>query len=136
MRCLSLRLGTSNYLEVRRPSKDLNASHRFVSQHLVSLRCQVPSLDLQCLTPHATQKTLLTVRRTRSIQSPSGPSNSSSPNQPSSSTHREPPATPQLSYPDYLNENASPGWDAALVMSSLIRDIWMHTPHSPGHKVS
>ncbi|KAF9507595.1 hypothetical protein BS47DRAFT_1366517 [Hydnum rufescens UP504] len=30
---------------------------------------------------------------------------------------------PQLSYPDYLNENPGPGWDAALVMSSIIHDI-------------
>ncbi|KAF9513721.1 hypothetical protein BS47DRAFT_948392 [Hydnum rufescens UP504] len=66
-------------------------------------------------------------RRTPSVQSPSAPSNHSSPNRrssrPSTSAHREPPATAQLSYPDYLNESASPGWDAALVMSSIIRDI-------------
>jgi hypothetical protein len=30
---------------------------------------------------------------------------------------------PQPSYPDYINESASPGWDAALVMSSLMRDM-------------
>ncbi|KAF9507680.1 hypothetical protein BS47DRAFT_1366507 [Hydnum rufescens UP504] len=30
---------------------------------------------------------------------------------------------PQQSYPDYLNENASPGWDTALIISSIIRDM-------------
>ncbi|KAF9507675.1 hypothetical protein BS47DRAFT_283798 [Hydnum rufescens UP504] len=59
-------------------------------------------------------------RRKRSVQPPPAPSNDSSPNQPSTSAHLEP---PQQSYPDYLNENAGPTWDAALVMSSLIRDI-------------
>ncbi|KAF9507664.1 hypothetical protein BS47DRAFT_1488726 [Hydnum rufescens UP504] len=59
-------------------------------------------------------------RRKRSVQPPSAPSNDSSPNQPSTSAHLEP---PQQSYPDYLNENAGPAWDAALVMSSLIRDM-------------
>jgi hypothetical protein len=62
-------------------------------------------------------------RGTRSVQSPSGPPNDSSPNRPFTSAHSEPPTTPQLSYPDYLNENAGPGWDAALVMSSLMRDM-------------
>jgi hypothetical protein len=60
-------------------------------------------------------------RRTPSIQSPSGPSNASSPNQPSALP--EPPTTPHPSYPDYLNENAGPGWDAALVITSIIRDM-------------
>jgi hypothetical protein len=61
--------------------------------------------------------------RTRSVQSPSAPSNDSSLNRPSISAHPEPPTTPQPSYPDYLNENAGPGWDAALVMSSTIHDM-------------
>ncbi|KAF9503809.1 hypothetical protein BS47DRAFT_1490332 [Hydnum rufescens UP504] len=69
-------------------------------------------------TPHAIQKTLLEEKR--SVQPPSAPSNASSPNQPSTSA---PPTTPQQSYPDYLNENAGPGWDAALVMSSIIHDM-------------
>ncbi|KAF9513716.1 hypothetical protein BS47DRAFT_1362267 [Hydnum rufescens UP504] len=30
---------------------------------------------------------------------------------------------PHPSYPDYLNESASPGWDAALVVTSIIRDM-------------
>jgi hypothetical protein len=66
-------------------------------------------------------------RRTRGIQSPSAKSNDSFPNRrsnrPSTSAHPEPPTPPQPSYPDYLNENATPGWDAALVMSSIIRDM-------------
>ncbi|KAF9503616.1 hypothetical protein BS47DRAFT_1356049 [Hydnum rufescens UP504] len=62
-------------------------------------------------------------RRRRSVQSPSAPSNDSSPNRRSTSTHLEPSTTPQPSYPDYLNENAGPAWDAALVMSSIIRDM-------------
>ncbi|KAF9507392.1 hypothetical protein BS47DRAFT_312788 [Hydnum rufescens UP504] len=62
-------------------------------------------------------------RRKRGVQPPSAPSNDSSPNRPSTSAYVNPPTTPQQSYPDYLNENAGPGWDAALVMSSLIRDI-------------
>jgi hypothetical protein len=62
-------------------------------------------------------------RRTRSVQSPSAPSNDFSPNRPSTSAHPEPPTTPQPSYPDYLNENAGPAWDVSLVMSSLIRDM-------------
>ncbi|KAF9502777.1 hypothetical protein BS47DRAFT_1019559, partial [Hydnum rufescens UP504] len=66
-------------------------------------------------------------RRKRSVQPPSAPSNDSSPNRrsnrPSTSAPLEPPSTPQQSYPDYLNENASPGWDAALVLSSIIRDM-------------
>ncbi|KAF9507672.1 hypothetical protein BS47DRAFT_283659 [Hydnum rufescens UP504] len=59
-------------------------------------------------------------RRKRSVQPPSAPSNASSPNQPSTSA---PPTTPHRSYPDYLNDNAGPGWDAALVMSSIIHDM-------------
>jgi hypothetical protein len=66
-------------------------------------------------------------RRTRRVQSPSASPNDSSPNRrsnlPSTSAHPEPPTTPQPSYPDYLNENAGPGWDAALVLASIIRDI-------------
>ncbi|KAF9507390.1 hypothetical protein BS47DRAFT_312562 [Hydnum rufescens UP504] len=65
--------------------------------------------------------------RSCSTQSPSAPPNDSSPNRrsnrPSTSAHREPPTMPQQSYPDYLNENASPGWDAALIISSIIRDM-------------
>ncbi|KAF9503736.1 hypothetical protein BS47DRAFT_1402124 [Hydnum rufescens UP504] len=30
---------------------------------------------------------------------------------------------PQPSYPDYLNESAGPGWDATLVLASIIRDM-------------
>ncbi|KAF9513694.1 hypothetical protein BS47DRAFT_1362253 [Hydnum rufescens UP504] len=62
-------------------------------------------------------------RRTRNVQSPSAPSNNSSPNRPSTSSHPEPPTRPQLSYPDYLNESAGPGWDAALIVASMIRDM-------------
>jgi hypothetical protein len=61
--------------------------------------------------------------RTRSVQSPSAPSNDSSPNRPSTSAHPEPPTTPHPSYPDYLNETIGPGWDAALVVTSIIRDM-------------
>ncbi|KAF9513702.1 hypothetical protein BS47DRAFT_1457266 [Hydnum rufescens UP504] len=66
--------------------------------------------------------------RTRRVQSPSTPSNDSSPNQPSTSPHPQPPTMPQPSYPDYLNESAGPGWDATLVLASIIRD--MPTPLS------
>jgi hypothetical protein len=59
--------------------------------------------------------------RTRNVRS--ALPNDSSPNRPSTSAHPEPPAMPQPSYPDYLNQNAGPGWDAALVVTSIIRDI-------------
>jgi hypothetical protein len=59
-------------------------------------------------------------RRTPRVQSPSTPS---SPNRPSTFAHPEPPTTPQPSYPDYLSESASPGWDAAVVVTSIIRDM-------------
>jgi hypothetical protein len=55
----------------------------------------------------------------RSVKSPSAPSNDSSRNGPFTSAHPD----PQPSYPDYLNENAGSGWDAALIMSSIIRDM-------------
>ncbi|KAF9504593.1 hypothetical protein BS47DRAFT_660543 [Hydnum rufescens UP504] len=61
--------------------------------------------------------------RRRSVQSPPAPSNDSSPNRLSTSAHPEPPTTPHPLYPDYLNENTGLGWDAALVMSSIIRDM-------------
>jgi hypothetical protein len=61
--------------------------------------------------------------RTPNVRSPPALPNDSSPNRPSTSAHPEPPATPQPSYPDYLNENAGPGWDAALVVTSIIRHI-------------
>ncbi|KAF9513743.1 hypothetical protein BS47DRAFT_1362285 [Hydnum rufescens UP504] len=62
-------------------------------------------------------------RRTRSVQPPSDPSNDSSPSQRSTSAPLEPQSTYPPSYPNYLNENAGPAWDAALVMSSIIRDM-------------
>ncbi|KAF9513746.1 hypothetical protein BS47DRAFT_1362287 [Hydnum rufescens UP504] len=61
--------------------------------------------------------------RTRSVQLLSAPSNNSSPNRPSTSAHPEPSTIPHPSYPDYLNESTSPGWDAALVVTSIIRDM-------------
>jgi len=61
--------------------------------------------------------------RTRNLPSPPALPNDSSPNRLSTSAHPEPPAIPQPSYPDYLNESAGPGWDAALVVTSIIRDI-------------
>ncbi|KAF9513731.1 hypothetical protein BS47DRAFT_948888 [Hydnum rufescens UP504] len=62
-------------------------------------------------------------RRTPSVQSPSAPPNASSPNRPSTSAHPEASTMPQPSYPDYLNESAGQGWDAALVVTSIIRDM-------------
>ncbi|KAF9513946.1 hypothetical protein BS47DRAFT_1392840 [Hydnum rufescens UP504] len=61
--------------------------------------------------------------RTRSIQLPSALSNGSAGNEPSASVHPEPPTMLQPSYPDYLNEHGGTGWDAALIMSSIIRDM-------------
>jgi hypothetical protein len=34
-----------------------------------------------------------------------------------------PSTAPQPAYPDYINENARPGWDAALSMASILDDI-------------
>ncbi|KAF9513699.1 hypothetical protein BS47DRAFT_946267 [Hydnum rufescens UP504] len=61
----------------------------------------------------------LFARIRRSVKSPSAPSNDSSRNRPFTSAR----PNPQPSYPDYLNENAGSGWDAALIMSSIIRDM-------------
>jgi hypothetical protein len=64
--------------------------------------------------------------RRRSVQQLSlPPSHDSSPNGASTSTVRRTIATaPQPVYPDYLNDTAGGGWDATLIISSImIRDI-------------
>ncbi|KAF9503706.1 hypothetical protein BS47DRAFT_1386404 [Hydnum rufescens UP504] len=62
--------------------------------------------------------------RRRSVQSSSSLYNNSSPSGASTSVVRSSVATaPQPVYPDYLNDTAGRGWDAAVVMSSIIRDI-------------
>ncbi|KAF9505083.1 hypothetical protein BS47DRAFT_1400732 [Hydnum rufescens UP504] len=62
--------------------------------------------------------------RRPSVQSSLPPSNDSSPNGGSTSTVRPTIATaPQPVYPDYLNDTTGRGWDAPLVISSMIRDI-------------
>ncbi|KAF9505969.1 hypothetical protein BS47DRAFT_1385743 [Hydnum rufescens UP504] len=35
----------------------------------------------------------------------------------------DPLATPRPRYPDYMNDNAGPGWDAALTMGSILNNI-------------
>ncbi|KAF9514633.1 hypothetical protein BS47DRAFT_867632 [Hydnum rufescens UP504] len=34
-----------------------------------------------------------------------------------------PPTPAQAAYPDYMNDNASPGWDSALAMASILDDL-------------
>ncbi|KAF9508961.1 hypothetical protein BS47DRAFT_187623 [Hydnum rufescens UP504] len=63
-------------------------------------------------------------RRRRSVQLSLPPPNDSPPNGASTSTTRPTIATAhQPVYPDYLNDTTGRGWDATLVISSILRDI-------------
>ncbi|KAF9508941.1 hypothetical protein BS47DRAFT_1365572 [Hydnum rufescens UP504] len=63
-------------------------------------------------------------RRRPSVQLSLPPPNDSSPSGASTSTVRRTTATAhQPVYPDYINDTTGRGWDAALVISSMIGDI-------------
>jgi hypothetical protein len=66
-------------------------------------------------------------QRRRGVQSLSPPSNDSFPDGPSITIvqHTPPdlPTAPQALYPDYLNESTGPGWDAAVAVTSIMKDI-------------
>ncbi|KAF9505076.1 hypothetical protein BS47DRAFT_577117 [Hydnum rufescens UP504] len=71
--------------------------------------------------------------RRRSVQLSLPPSSDSSPNRASTSTVRRTIATaPQPVYPDYLNDTTGRGWDATLLISSMIRDIRLLPPALSG----
>ncbi|KAF9504625.1 hypothetical protein BS47DRAFT_1354984 [Hydnum rufescens UP504] len=71
--------------------------------------------------------------RRRSAQLSLPPPNNSSPSGASTSTARPTIATaPQPVYPNYLNDTTGRGWDATLLVSSMIRDIPVLPPALSG----
>jgi hypothetical protein len=63
-------------------------------------------------------------RRRPAISSASSQSSDPTPGGPTfvaQPTTPDPP--PQPAYPDYINENASPGWDATFAMASIVEDL-------------
>jgi hypothetical protein len=65
-------------------------------------------------------------RRRPAVSSASPRSNDPTPRGPISVTRPTtpgPPTAPQPEYPDYINENVSRGWDAAVAMASMLDDL-------------
>ncbi|KAF9514637.1 hypothetical protein BS47DRAFT_868017 [Hydnum rufescens UP504] len=114
--CHTRRLEPSGFLKDRRIECVLNA-----------LRSGLHRLEAPLSSTHSTpmpSRGFLSLRRpTVSSASPQSnhpnPGGSPSIAQPT----RGPSTTPPPAYPDYINETARPGWDAALSMASMLDDI-------------
>jgi hypothetical protein len=106
-----------------------NACHRIVTINrkviIVCTTSQPPRSHSSTQHSMPSRKPLLLGRR--NVQSPSPPSTESSPNGASTSVVRrilpDRPSASQSVYPDYLNDIAGPGWDAALAVASIMEDI-------------